>query len=113
MKNLKRVGWACVAGCCCVGLMALAGERSQGVQGFCPYQFLGQFNGVYVFSAFAQGADCFPPTPVGVTDNRMHELGDCGICPDPIGGNSHPLPAEFQEPPLVPQADPRFSGILR
>ncbi len=113
MRNLKRVVWGCVAGCCCAGLMLLAGERSQGKTTYCPNQFFGQFNGMYLYGCYALNGDCLFPELFTYGDNRAHDTGPCGTCPDPIITASHPISVELPEPSLVPQADPRFSGILR
>ena len=115
MRNLKRIAWVCFAGCCCAGLMLLAGERSQGNVTYCPSVFYGSFNGVYLFGAYVQSDNCNGGLPYyyGVGDNRMHQLGNCPVCADPIITTGHSLPPELPEPSLVPEADPRFSGILR
>ncbi len=114
MKMLKRAAWLCVAGCCCAGLMLMGGERSQGGgQTYCPNQLYGQLNGIYLYGAFLQNADCAFPSLSLVSDTRIHEMGPCGTCPDPIVGASHPIPIEPTESSLIPQPDPRFGGVLR
>jgi hypothetical protein len=115
MRKLKRVAWFFFAGCCCcAGLMLIGGERSQtGSTTYCPNFLYGQFGPSYVYACFQQGVDCMVPTLSFVGDGRLHETGECGTCPDPIVGTSHPLPADLPEPSLVPQPDPQFSGILR
>jgi hypothetical protein len=94
--------------------MLLAGERSAGtITTYCPVVFEGQFNGSYLYGCYVRGADCMAPQMYFMGDYRLHETGPCGTCPDPIATAGHPLPADLPEPSLVPQADPRFSGILR
>ena len=113
MRNLKRVAWFCFAGCCCAGLMLIGGERSAGSLTYCPYVFYGQFNGSYYYGAFQQGVDCMFPQMYYVSDNRLHDTGTCGTCPDSIVTNSHPKPVELAAPAPAPQPDPMFSGVLR
>jgi len=113
MRKLKRVAWLCVAGCCCAGLMLLGGERSQGNATYCPAQFFGQYNGMYIYGCFSQDVNCMYPSMSYLGDGRMHQTGSCGTCPDPIVTTSHPLPLAPTESSLVPQPDAMFSGILR
>jgi|GEM_PF-6834792 len=118
MKNLKRIAWVLsFAGCCGVGLLLLAGERSAGPgpATYCPSVFYGTFNGIYMFGAYSPSDPCNGGLPYyyPMGDTRMHQLSDCPDCPDPIVTSAHPLPVELPEQPLVPQADPRFSGMLR
>jgi len=127
MKKLKRVGWFCFAGCCCAALMLIGGERFQQTKlkasdnqaqttsvTICPNAFYGQIGGIYFFSGFAQGADCLLPQLFLMSDTRMHQLGNCPDCPDPVITQSgHPVPMEPSGAAPVPQPDPLFSGVLR
>lgn len=126
MRKLKRVGWFCFAGCCCAALILVGSERSQqtklnasdgkafGSASYCPNALFGQFEGVYFYSAYLQGADCLLPTLYGIGSNRVHETGPCGTCPDPIVVlQGQTAPVELANPSLVPQPDPLFSGVLR
>lgn len=115
-RMLKRVAWLCFAGLCCAGLLLRGGERSAGSTTYCPFMFYGSFNGVYMYGAYQQGADCgngMLPVLYAVGDTQEHELGDCPVCPDPIFSSGHPAPIALDQAPLVPQPDPRFSGVLR
>ena len=121
MKKLKRVAWFCFAGCCCAGLLLVAGERFQsksmddiadgngGVM--CPMVYYGQYNGTYYFAAWPQGQGC--QAAFGITDTRMHQVGDCVTCADPIFLTTQPVPLTLDEASLIPQPDPLFSGVLR
>lgn len=120
MKKLKRVAWFCFAGCCCAGLMLVAGERFQSAKTdtiaagsgvMCPMVYYGQYNGTYYFAAWPQGQGC--QAAYGITDTQMHQVGDCETCPDPIVTDAHPIPLTADEASLVPQPDPLFSGVLR
>lgn len=80
----------------------------------CPNALLGQIGGVYYYSGFALGADCMLLQMYGVTATRLHDVGNCPDCPDPIFVPAgHPVPLELPETSAVPQPDPRFSGVLR
>ena len=126
MRMLKRVVWFCYAGCCCAGLMLVGGERSQsttsetlgnsayGSASYCPVYFEGQFSGVYYYAGLLQGSDCASPQYYTLSDTRLHQIADCGTCPDPITMPSgQPVAIDPAESSPVPQPDPLFSGILR
>ena len=127
MRKLKRVGWLCFAGCCCAALIMFGGERSRQTklnasdsaaygtqQSFCPDQFLGQMGDVYYFMCYPQGNCNARDYMLTVADTRMHELGDCPDCPDPITVQAnHPAVRKLAKPAPVPQPDPMFSGVLR
>jgi len=135
MKSLKRVVWFCFAGCCCAGLLLVGGERlrttgavaeaadavhSAGsggnaipTGGFCPIQFMGNFQNEYWYLCHLPN-DCGTPYYIGST--TPHKVGGCTDCPDPIVNSIHPLPAALEpvaEQELTPIPDPSFSGVLR
>jgi hypothetical protein len=127
MRKLKRVGWFCFAGCCCAALMLIGGEQSRqtklnasdsaayGTQvSVCPNLFAGQLGDVYYFMGYLQG-DCNALDGLYlVTDTRMHAVGVCPNCPDPITmPANHPALQKVAQPSPVPQPDPMFSGVLR
>ena len=125
MRKLKRLAWFCFVAGCCAALVSMDGERSPRAKvdasetiaylsvTYCPTYFYGEYCGIYAYGAFLQGADCATAQIYNITDYRLHQLGTCPDCPDPIFTTGHPARIDPQEHAPVPQPDPMFGGIVR